>query len=77
MSNRMQRNFKLTALAAALLSVYGPALAEDGARTSVVLDPNSVSIGIGNWSGGDAAVRTSALPFRSSWTNTTIRESPI
>ncbi len=42
MSNRMMQTFKMTALAAALLAVYGPALAEDPA--------NSVSVGIGSWS---------------------------
>ena len=42
MSKRMKQTFKVTALAAALLSVYGPVLAEG--------PENSVSIGIGNWS---------------------------
>ena len=42
MCRKSKRVFKLTALAAALLAAYGPALAE-GAESSV-------SIGVGNWS---------------------------
>ena len=42
MSKRMKRTFKVTALAAAMLAVYGPALAEG--------PESSVSVGIGNWS---------------------------
>lgn len=41
MSMNMKQTFKVTALAAALLSVYGPAYAEG---------ENSVSVGVGNWS---------------------------
>lgn len=43
---KMQHAFTMTALAAALLAVYGSALAAEG----FVLEENSVSIGIGNWS---------------------------
>ncbi len=46
---KMQHAFRMTALAAALLSVYGPSFAVEG----LVLEPNSVSIGIGNWSDDD------------------------
>ena len=43
---KKQHAFRITALAAALLSAYGSALAAEG----LVLEPNSISIGIGNWS---------------------------
>ena len=42
MSNKTKQTSKVTALAAALLAVYGPALAEDS--------ESSVSVGIGHWS---------------------------
>src|SRR3990172_8582033 len=42
MKKKPKQTFKATALAAALLSVYGPALAEG--------PESSVSVGIGNWS---------------------------
>lgn len=42
MNKKSMQIFKLTGLAAALLAAYGPALAEDGAESSV-------SVGIGNW----------------------------
>ncbi len=45
MSKPMKQTFKVTALAAALLAAYGPALAYEG----LVLEPNSVAIGIGYW----------------------------
>jgi MtrB/PioB family decaheme-associated outer membrane protein len=44
--HKMHSAFRLTALAAALLTVYGPAHAAEG----FVLEPNSVSIGVGGWS---------------------------
>lgn len=46
MSKPMKQTFKVTALAAALFAAYGPVLAYEG----LVLDPNSVAIGVGNWS---------------------------
>src|SRR3989304_9564380 len=42
MNKKTKQTFKATALAAALLSVYGPALAEG--------PESSVSVGVGNWS---------------------------
>jgi MtrB/PioB family decaheme-associated outer membrane protein len=46
MTEKMSQTFKVTALAAALLAAYGPALAGEG----LVSEPNSVSVGVGGWS---------------------------
>lgn len=56
MSKKMEQTFKLTALAAALLAAYGPALAADGpvnylyGSVPPASPESSVSIGVGNWS---------------------------
>lgn len=42
--------FKLTALSAALLAVYGPAQADDAEMAQLTKPESSVSIGAGNWS---------------------------
>ncbi len=61
MRNKFARQFRMTALAAALASCYGMALANDegkadivavAARDSEITTPeSSISVGIGNWSG--------------------------
>lgn len=51
--NKMFQTFKLTALSAALLAVYGPAQADDAATAELVqlTKPDStLSVGIGSWS---------------------------
>lgn len=51
--NKMFQTFKLTALSAALLAVYGPAQADDAATAELVqlTKPDStISVGIGSWS---------------------------
>ncbi len=45
-NKKMQQVFKMTALAAALCAAYGSSLAAEG----LVLEPNSIAVGIGNWS---------------------------
>lgn len=46
MARMMKQTFKMTALAAAVFGAYGSALAGQG----LVLEPNSVSVGVGVWS---------------------------
>lgn len=46
MSEQMSQTFKVTTLAAAIFAAYGSAFAGEG----LVLEPNSVSVGIGGWS---------------------------
>jgi len=48
--NTMQKTFKLTALAAALMTVFGAALADDAEVAELIKPDSSVSVGVGNWS---------------------------
>jgi MtrB/PioB family decaheme-associated outer membrane protein len=50
MSEKTKHTLKLTALSAALLAVYGPALAEDAALAPLTKPESTVSVGVGNWS---------------------------
>ncbi|MCC4115755.1 MtrB/PioB family decaheme-associated outer membrane protein [Aromatoleum toluclasticum] len=47
--NTMTQTFRLTALAAALMAVYGMALAEDNGLAELTKPDSSVSLGLGNW----------------------------
>ncbi|MCK9284226.1 MAG: MtrB/PioB family decaheme-associated outer membrane protein [Rhodocyclaceae bacterium] len=51
MNKTMKQTFKLTALAAALATVYGTALADDSEMRQLTKPDSSISVGIGNWSG--------------------------
>lgn len=49
-----QKQFRLSAVAAALMAVFGSALAEDDEIAALIEPDSSVSIGVGNWSGDRA-----------------------
>lgn len=49
--NMTQRQFRLTAVAAALMTVFGVALADEEDVAALIEPDSTVSIGIGNWSG--------------------------
>lgn len=51
MNNKMFQTFKRTALSAALLAAFGPALADDAEIAQLIKPDSSVSAGIGYWSG--------------------------
>jgi len=46
----MQQTFRLTALAAALMTVFGSAFADDAEVAELIKPDSSVSVGVGNWS---------------------------
>ncbi len=46
-----QHGFRLTALATALMAVFGTALADDAQINQMIKPDSSVSVGLGNWSG--------------------------
>lgn len=49
--NTTQKTFRLTALSAALMTVFGAALADEAEINELIKPDSSVSVGIGNWSG--------------------------
>ena len=48
---KMENTFRLSAMAVALLSVFGTAWADDDEIAELIKPDSSISIGIGNWSG--------------------------
>lgn len=50
MIRKTDTSFRMTALAAALILVYGPAFADDAEITALTKPESSISIGVGNWS---------------------------
>src|SRR6185369_7218559 len=46
----IQNNFRLSAVTVALLSAFGPAMADDAEIAELIKPDSSVSVGIGNWS---------------------------
>lgn len=48
--NAIQQTFRLTASAAALMAIFGPALADDAEVNELIKPESSVAIGVGNWS---------------------------
>lgn len=49
--HKLQQTFRLTALSAALMTVFGSALADDAEMNELTKPESSVSVGVGNWSG--------------------------
>lgn len=49
--NATQHTFRLTALAAALMTIFDSALADDSQVSEMIKPESTISIGIGNWSG--------------------------
>ncbi|WP_265946256.1 MtrB/PioB family decaheme-associated outer membrane protein [Dechloromonas sp. A34] len=47
----IKQTFRLTALSAALMMAFGPALADEAEVNELIKPDSSVSLGIGNWSG--------------------------
>lgn len=50
MTSTKQQAFKMTAVGAALLAIYGPALADDAGIAQLIKPESSVSVGVGSWS---------------------------
>lgn len=48
--NTMQNTFRLTAVAAALLTIFGSAFADEAEINELIKPESSVSVGVGNWS---------------------------
>lgn len=49
MKTTIQQTFRLTALSAALMTIFGSALADDAEVNKLIKPDSSISVGIGNW----------------------------